>query len=138
MRVIVSVSRTFCDYSLLARTIDMAIEEKSKTEIEIISAHVNGASSLILKYCREHNVPYKHFQIQDYLTFGGNAERIRISNMINYAVQDQGVMFAFWDGKSPNTESIIRTASNHRMDGYIMDFINISFTDLLSVHDLNK
>jgi hypothetical protein len=116
----------------------MAIDEKDKSGIEIISAHKNGASKLIQEYCKSHNLSHKHFKIDDYLVFGPNAEKIRISSMLNYALENNGVIFAFWDGCSPSTEYAIQMALNRRMDGYIMNFTDMTFTDLLSLHDMQK
>jgi hypothetical protein len=119
----------------MCKILDTALDGLDKPSVEVISRHTRGAAGLVIRYARERSLGLKVFDIKDWYALGNHAEKIRNSAMIEYATQDSGVMFAFWEGSSSTTDFMIKSAINHRMDGYVFNFLEMTLTDLLSLHD---
>ncbi|MDY6291110.1 MAG: DUF2493 domain-containing protein [Succiniclasticum sp.] len=108
-RIIVAGGRDFTDYALLSQTLDAVLEKYTFYEVQIVSGCCRGADALGEHYAKEHRIPVKRFPA-DWLQYGKVAGPIRNREMAEYASEGEGVLVAFWDGKSRGTASMIRIA----------------------------
>ncbi len=127
LRVIIAGSRDFDDYLLLSNIIDNVLDViKSKTEnnnIEIISGTARGADSLGERYAFEHGYKVKRF-IPDWDGLGKRAGYVRNADMAKFACENgnQGMLIAFWDGKSKGTKHMIDLAKRYGLEVHIVNF----------------
>jgi hypothetical protein len=104
MKTIIAGSRTLRAYPLLRWAID-----SSRFEItEVFTGCASGIDQLAIRWAREHRVPYRLFPA-DWLQRGTPAGPIRNIQMANHA----DAVIAIWDGYSPGTRHMIRTAREY-------------------------
>ena len=108
-RIIVAGGRDFTDYALLSQTLDAVLEKYTFYEVQIVSGCCRGADALGEHYAKEHGIPVKCFPA-DWLAYGKAAGPIRNRKMAEYTAERDGMLVAFWDGKSRGTASMIRIA----------------------------
>lgn len=108
-RIIVAGGRDFTDYAILSKTLDAVLERYTLHEVQIVSGYCRGADALGERYATEHGIPVKRFPA-DWLAYGKAAGPIRNRKMAEYAAERDGMLVAFWDGKSRGTASMIRIA----------------------------
>lgn len=108
-RIIVAGGRDFNNYILLSQTLDAILEKHTFYEVQIVSGCCRGADALGERYATEHGIPVKRFQA-DWFAYGKAAGPIRNRKMAEYAAERDGMLVAFWDGKSRGTASMIRIA----------------------------
>ena len=108
MRIIIAGSRFFNDYDFLSREVNRIIKELnvSFSDISIISGTAIGADQLGEKFAKENNINLKYFPAQ-WDKLGKAAGFLRNKEMANYAKEDNGVLIAFWNGKSRGTSHMI-------------------------------
>ena len=113
-RIIVAGGRDFTDYALLSETLDVILKIYTLREVQIVSGCCRGADALGERYAREHGIPVVRFPA-DWQAYGKAAGPIRNRKMAEYASEGEGegVLVAFWDGKSPGTASMIRLAEKY-------------------------
>ena len=111
-RIIVAGGRDFTDYALLSETLDVILERYTLREVQIVSGCCRGADALGERYAREHGIPVVRFPA-DWQAYGKAAGPIRNRKMAEYASEGEGILVAFWDGKSRGTASIIRLAEKY-------------------------
>lgn len=99
MKIAIVGSRGFDNYELLCNMVDMLIERKKLSDVEIVSGGARGADELAERYAKERQMPIKIFHAQ-WLKHPKSAGFIRNSDIWKEA--DMGI--AFWDGKSPGTK----------------------------------
>ena len=108
-RIIVAGGRDFTDYALLSETLDVILKRYTLSEVSIVSGCCRGADALGERYAKEHGIPVVRFPA-DWLEYGKAAGPIRNRKMAEYASEGEGVLVAFWDGRSRGTASMIRLA----------------------------
>ncbi len=108
-RIIVAGGRDFTDYALLSQTLDAVLQRYTFSKLQIVSGCCCGADSLGEHYAAAHGIPVKRFPA-DWLQYGKAAGPIRNRKMAEYASKGEGILVAFWDGKSRGTASMIRLA----------------------------
>ena len=108
-RIIVAGGRDFTDYALLSETLDVILKRYTLREVQIVSGCCRGADALGERYAREHGIPVVRFPA-DWQAYGKAAGPIRNRKMVEYAAECDGMLVAFWDGKSRGTASMIRLA----------------------------
>lgn len=109
MKIIVAGSRSFTDYSLLERKLDILLSRKVERgePIEIISGGARGADALGERYPRERG--YECTVIPaDWQKYGRSAGYRRNEQMAAMA----DAVVCFWDGQSPGTRHMIEIARN--------------------------
>ena len=111
-RIIVAGGRDFTDYALLSQTLDAVLEKYIFYEVQIVSGCCRGADALGEQYAKEHGIPVKRFPA-DWLAYGKAAGPSRNRKMAEYASEGNGMLVAFWDGKSRGTASMIRLAEKY-------------------------
>ena len=111
-RIIVAGGRDFTDYALLSETLDVILERYTLHEVQIVSGCCRGADALGEQYAREHGIPVVRFPA-DWQAYGKAAGPIRNRKMAEYAAECDGMLVAFWDGKSRGTASMIRLAEKY-------------------------
>lgn len=88
MRVIVAGSRTFFNYDMLKKYLDIINEKGYITEI--VSGTAKGADSLGERWAEENNIPIKYFK-PDWDRLGKRAGPLRNIDMADYA--DMAIVF---------------------------------------------
>ena len=111
-RIIVAGGRDFTDYALLSETLDVILNRYTLREVQIVSGCCRGADALGERYAREHGIPVVRFPA-DWQAYGKAAGPIRNRKMAEYAAEGDGMLVAFWDGKSRGTASMIRLAEKY-------------------------
>lgn len=124
VRIIIAGSRTFSDYSLLNKKVtDIICDNKYKLNtIRIISGTASGADTLGERYAQQHNL--KLTQMPADWSQGKKAGYIRNTQMAEFAIHNDndGILIAFWDGKSHGTKNIIDIAKEYNMNVYVIKY----------------
>lgn len=122
-RIVIAGGREFSDYSYLKKMAAETIEEKYKNEnIVIISGGARGADFLGERFARESGFPVKVFPA-DWNKYGKLAGPMRNAEMAKYASESKGVLFAFWDGKSSGTKSMINQAQKYGLETHVFRYL---------------
>lgn len=114
-RIIIAGSRGFTNYKLLTQVLSQYINGMETSEIEIISGTARGTDQLGEQFAKENNLKLTRFPA-DWSKYGKSAGYIRNSKMAEYAAQEYGVLFAFWDGESRGTQHMINLAKKAKLD----------------------
>lgn len=120
LRVIIAGSRDFNNYNLLNSTIYNYLKENTNN-VEIISGTARGADQLGERFANEYGYQIKRFPA-NWNLYGKSAGPIRNREMAEYASGGQGVLFAFWDGKSRGTKSMIDLAKKFELEVHIVRY----------------
>lgn len=120
-RIIVAGGVHFNDYKALANTLDEYFKCVSKDEIEIISGHARGADSLGERYAQEHDIKCTVFPA-DWKKYGRAAGPIRNKKMLEYAMEQQAGLVAFWNGESKGTKNMISIAEKAGIEVKIVHY----------------
>ena len=117
MNIIIAGSRTFTEYSIISRTVNMILAKwRFNKEFDILySGCAKGVDTLAIDYAKEKGIKYKEFPA-NWEIHGNDAGPIRNSKMIASA---DGLV-AFWDGKSKDTKDIIGKAERKGIKVHIV------------------
>lgn len=119
-RIIVAGSRDFQDYKLLKETLENYIT--SNDDIEIVSGCASGADILGERFAKENNIHCVTFPAIWHV-YGKAAGYRRNVQMAMYATHHtNGVLFAFWDGKSKGTKHMINIAKEYGLEIHIIKY----------------
>ena len=131
MRVIIAGGRDFNDFTLLESNINKIFKQLSdeklisiyvnESNIEIICGKARGADTLGEQFAKEYKLSIKYFTA-DWNTYGKSAGYRRNAEMANYAKEDNGVLIAFWDGKSKGTKHMIDLAKSNNIRVFIVNY----------------
>jgi hypothetical protein len=108
LKVIIAGSRSFNDYELLERLLDMYLQRYSADQIEIVSGGARGADRLGERYARSRGMALKVMPA-DWNRYGKSAGYRRNEEMAQYATH----CIVFWDGESPGTQHMIDLANQY-------------------------
>lgn len=132
MKVIIAGGRDFRDYRKLEKECDNILYTHfvDETEIEIVSGgqvsidpatkEKFGADYYGEIYGKECGFPIKRFPA-DWGKFGNYAGPKRNKEMAEYASSD-GLLIAFWDGKSRGTKNMIEEAMKLNLEVHIINY----------------
>ena len=120
-RVIVAGGRDFLDEEYLNTSLDKLREEYA--DIEIVSGHASGADKLAEAYAEKLGIALKVFPA-DWKKYGRAAGPIRNKQMLDYIIEGNPVVVAFWDGKSKGTKNMINQAKKQGVDCKIFMYSN--------------
>ena len=120
LRIIVAGSRAFNDYDILETTLLDYLKENNDN-VTIISGAARGADQLGERFARQHGYNLKCFPAQ-WDVYGRSAGPIRNKDMAEYAAEECGVLFAFWDGKSRGTKSMIDLAKKYGLEVHVVRY----------------
>ena len=119
VRIIVAGSRGVHDYTLLSSRLSEYLEKASNRDITIISGMARGADQLGERFAKDHGLKIKQFPA-NWNMYGKSAGPIRNRQMAEYAAGGRGVLFAFWDGLSRGTQSMISLAEQYGLEIHII------------------
>ena len=106
-RIIVCGSRNFSNKTLMFSHLETIT--RSLENIEIISGGCRGADNLAEEYANIKGYELKVFPA-DWNKYGRAAGPIRNKQMLDYALEENAIVVAFWDCVSRGTVNMIRTA----------------------------
>lgn len=135
MRIIIAGSRTLKDYKLVYKNVIRILkeieDEKSEQglkvnpeKIEIVTGLAKGTDKLGEQFALNSKLKHKGFPAQ-WNILGSVAGFARNEQMANYASLDEdndGILIAFWDGKSSGTGNMISLANKYKLKVYIIEF----------------
>ena len=125
LRVIIAGSRDFSDYELLKKSAIEIITKKTMLPdlTRIISGGARGADTLGERFANEMGLEISRF-IPDWDGLGKRAGYVRNAEMAKFAVEDDndGVLIAFWDGKSRGTKHMIDLAKRYGLEVHVVSF----------------
>lgn len=121
LRIIIAGGRDFNNYNLLNSTISNYLKENTNN-VEIISGTARGADQLGEQFAIEYGYQIKRFPA-NWNLYGKSAGPIRNRKMAEYASDGQGVLFAFWDGKSRGTKSMINLAKKYGLEVHVVNYM---------------
>lgn len=118
LRIIVAGSRNFTDYPVVEKIL-MDYLKGNLWDIEIVSGTAKGADLLGERFASTHGYPIARFPA-NWAHYGKSAGPIRNKEMAAYAAKEYGVLFAFWNGKSRGTKSMIELAKQYGLEVHII------------------
>lgn len=125
LRVIIAGSRDFNDYELLKKSAIEIITKKTMLPdlTRIISGGARGADTLGERFANEMGLEITRF-IPDWDGLGKRAGYVRNAEMAKFAVEDDndGILIAFWDGKSRGTKHMIDLAKRYGLEVHVVNF----------------
>ena len=125
LRVIIAGSRKFNDYELLKKSAIEIITKKTMLPdlTKIVSGGARGADTLGERFANEIGLEVTRF-IPDWDGLGKQAGYVRNAEMAKFAVEDNndGLLIAFWDGKSKGTKHMIDLANKYGLEVHVVNF----------------
>ncbi len=125
LRVIIAGSRDFDDYALLKREAlnILKYDNRPKELVQIVSGGARGADRLGEQFAKEFGLEIEQF-LADWDGLGKRAGYVRNADMAKFACENgnQGMLIAFWDGKSKGTKHMIDLAKKHGLEVHIVNF----------------
>lgn len=110
-RIIIPGSRGFTNFPLMERMLDRLLLQYGD-DIEIVSGHAEGADKLGEEYAKKHNIKCAVFPAQ-WEKHGRKAGPLRNTQMLEYAMKQEPVVVAFWDGQSRGTLDMLGKAQRN-------------------------
>lgn len=129
IRVIVAGGRDFDDkYLMMDNLMEWILDvylkylpTNEKVVLEFITGKARGADTLGEMFARAYGYKVKEFPA-DWDKYGKSAGYIRNKQMAEYAAESNGVLFAFWDGKSKGTKSMIDLATKYGLEVHVVNY----------------
>ena len=125
LRIISAGSRDFNDYKFLKREVLNIVkyDNRPKEYVKIISGCARGADTLGEQFAKEFGLEVKKFPA-DWDGLGKRAGYVRNAEMAKFAVEDynDGMLIAFWDGKSRGTKHMIDLAKRYGLEVHVVSF----------------
>jgi hypothetical protein len=127
MRLIVAGGRDFTDLKLFNKVISDKLKflkgkcYSLKQNIEIVSGMATGADTLGKDFAYKWNLKLAKFPAE-WDKYGKSAGYKRNEQMAVYAKEDNGVLLAFWDGKSKGTKHMIDLANKHDLIVFVVNY----------------
>ena len=129
LRIIIAGSRDFNDYELLKKSAIEIITKKTMLPdlTRIVSGGARGADTLGERFANEMGLEISRF-IPDWDGLGKRAGYVRNAEMAKFAVEDDndGMLIAFWDGKSRGTKHMIDLAKRYGLEVHVVNYKEIS------------
>lgn len=129
LRIVIAGSRDFNDYELLKREVLNIVkyDNRPKDYVKVISGGARGADTLGERFAKEFGLEVKRF-IPDWDGLGKRAGYVRNAEMAKYSVEDynDGMLIAFWDGKSKGTKHMIDLANKHGLEVHVVNYKEMS------------
>lgn len=124
IRIIVAGGRNFNDYALLKSELTeyiTGLDIVDLSQVIIISGTARGADTLGEHFAYDYGIDIRRFPAK-WDELGKSAGIIRNCEMVNYAGQATGVLFAFWDGKSRGTKHMITCAKKRGLEVHVVEY----------------
>ena len=101
-RIVVCGGTDFDDYDYFECQMDAVL--KSYGNIKLVSGHARGADSFAERYAVAKDIPMQVFPA-DWKRYGREAGPIRNKVMLTYAMEEDPVVIAFWNGRARGRET---------------------------------
>ena len=125
LRIIIAGGRDFNDYNLLRNSVIKIITDKTALPdlAAIVSGMARGADKLGVQFADEMGLEIVRFPA-DWDGLGKRAGYVRNVEMAKFASEDDnnGMLIAFWDGKSKGTKHMIDTAKKHGLEIHVVNY----------------
>ena len=131
MRAIIAGGRDFNNFNVLESNLHKIFKQLAdeglvskciqESNIEVICGKAKGADTLGEQFAQIYHFPIKYFPA-DWDAYGKSAGYRRNAEMANYAKEDNGVLIAFWDGKSKGTKHMIDIAKSSGIRVFIVNY----------------
>lgn len=128
LRIIVAGSIDFKDYQLLSDTLMEYLGEMddkdivdNPSQVKFISGTCRGADVLGEQFAYTYEYEVIRFPAA-WDIYGRAADYRRNAEMVKYASEAYGVLFAFWDGKSRGTKHMIDLAKKHGLEVHVVNY----------------
>lgn len=120
--IIIAGSRDFLDYNIVKKSLkNFLISKQTSAKPTIICGMARGADMLGYRLAKEFKLPLKEFPAD--WSIGKRAGYIRNEQMAKYAYENgNGILLAFWDGKSKGTKWMIELAKKYNLEIHIFNF----------------
>lgn len=120
--IIIAGSRNFLDYNIVKKSLkNFLISKQTSDKPTIICGMARGADMLGYRLAKEFKLPLKEFPAD--WSIGKRAGYIRNEQMAKYAYENgNGILLAFWDGKSKGTKWMIELAKKYNLEIHIFNF----------------
>lgn len=112
-RIIIAGGRNFNNYDLLKEKLLKYIG--FNTDVTVISGGAMGADTLGEKFAKEYKL-YCMTIPALWNVYGKSAGYKRNVQMAKYASQEEGILFAFWNGVSKGTSHMIDIAKQYGLE----------------------
>ena len=99
-------------------TVNFILTEEALKEIEFLSGGFNKMDKFIETFSNNNGF-YKKIIDEDSDTFENKMADLLNKKMVKYAKKDQGVLFAFWNGKADGVDAIIKYAKKMGLSVFI-------------------
>lgn len=123
MKILICGSRDFNDYVFFEKKILEILKKYfiPLEKIEIVSGHARGADLLAENFAKKFSIKNTIFPA-DWELYGKSAGFIRNAQMIEYILNDTGLVVAFWDGKSNGTRHTINLAKKKNIETIVIKY----------------
>lgn len=118
MFILVCGTRTFNNYNFLRVALGSYLVNKDLSTIHIITGGARGADSLGTEFANRNGISNAVFPA-NWGFYGKTAGYKRNKAMAEIASLNNGVVIAFWDGKSVGTKMMIDLAKEYNLPTYI-------------------
>lgn len=120
--IIIAGSRDFTDYKVVKTSLkNFLLNKQTSDKPTIICGMARGADMLGYRLAKEYKLPLKEFPAD--WSIGKSAGYIRNEQMAKYAqTHGNGILLAFWDGKSKGTKWMIELAKKYNLEIHIFNF----------------
>lgn len=118
-RVIVCGGRDFSNKNLCYESLEKIL--KGRENLEIVSGHAKGADTYGEDYARDKGISISIFK-PDWKHYGRGAGPIRNRQMLEYALKEQPIIIAFWDGKSKGTKNMIEQGRAANAEVFVVKY----------------
>lgn len=120
--IIIAGSREFNDYNVVKKAVkDFLISKNTTDKPTIICGMAKGADMVGYTLAKKCGLPLKEFPAD--WSIGKSAGYIRNKKMAKYAHDNgNGVLLAFWNGKSKGTKHMIDLARNYDLEIHVYNF----------------
>ena len=125
---IIAGTRGFADYNLVKQTLFSYLKDHyiDINDVEIVTGDVPGACFLGVKFAEEYRLALSKFyampeaygEAADWVRNEQMAEGFKLTQeqIAEYAEDRHGTVFAFWDGKSQGTQTMLALAKRHNLE----------------------
>ena len=117
-RIIVCGGKDFTNQTYCFATLDSILPNYEQPEI--ISGHAKGADTFGEEYAKLHGLKLTVFPAE-WKRYGKAVGPIRNKQMLLYALEENPVVIAFWNGTSRGTKNMITQARKANVEFHIVD-----------------
>lgn len=114
---IIAGTKGFADYDLIKQTLLSYLKEHyiDINDVEIVTGDAPGASHFGDVFAEEYKLALSKFYAMPE-AYGEAADWVRNEQMAEYAADRHGTVFAFWDGQSSGTKTMLALAKRHGLE----------------------